>query len=97
MLTKPNGVANFSVSQDGTLAYLTVGAGGLQRTLVSVHCDGIVDPIETIPADRYESPRLSPDGGCVLVWTDGDAWIYDLTSDRASRVTSDGLGIWYGE
>ena len=36
MLTKPNGVANFSVSQDGTLAYLNVGAGGLQRTPVSV-------------------------------------------------------------
>ena len=45
--------------------------------------DGIVDPIETIPEDRYESPRLSPDGGRVLVWTDGDAWIYDLTSGRA--------------
>ena len=82
--------ANYAVSDDGTLFYLS---GGVSSTspLVWVDRDGTAETITTIPPNLYTTPRLSPDGERVLVVAEGDAWIYDIASGRESRVTNDGL------
>jgi hypothetical protein len=87
--------SNYAVSDDGTLIYLTGAASS--RSLVWMHRDGSADAIKTIPAGTYEDPRLSPDGGRVLVTQNGDIWIYDLATGRSSRLTRDGssqMGVW---
>ncbi len=96
---RPIGVAaaasNYAVSDDGTLLYLTASAS--RRSLVWISREGTVEPIKSIPAGPYEEPRLSPDGGRVLVTRDGDIWAYDVASGRSSRLTRDGvseLGVW---
>ena len=86
--------ANYDVSADGTLFYLAGGAEA-SSPLVWVDRDGAVDVIDTVPPNLYESPRLSPDDQQLLVVADGDAWIYDLSSGRESRVTSDGQTMNY--
>jgi serine/threonine-protein kinase len=96
---RPAGVvgvgSNYGISDTGTLVYLTAIA--LRRSLVWVDRTGASEPIRSIPAGRYEDPRLSPDGTRALVTRDGDLWIYDLASGRSSRVTQDGsslMGVW---
>ena len=86
--------ANYAVSDDGTLFYLS---GGVSSTspLVWVDRDGTAETITTIPPNLYTTPRLSPDGERVLVVAEGDAWIYDIASGRESRVTNDGLTMSY--
>jgi serine/threonine-protein kinase len=87
---------HYSFSEDGSLVYVSAETSGARRP-VWVTRDGVVEPIETIPAGSYDMPRLSPDDERVLVWTDGDAFVYDIASGRANPVTSDGLGGFYGE
>jgi serine/threonine-protein kinase len=97
---RPVGVSaaasNYSVSDQGTLVYVT-GSASL-RSLVWVNRNGTAaGPIGSIPPGTYEEPRLSPDGGRVLVTRDGDLWVYDLASGRSSRLTRDGsslMGVW---
>jgi eukaryotic-like serine/threonine-protein kinase len=88
--------ANYAVSDDGTLVYVTAGAS--VRSLVWMSRSGATgEPITSIPAGTYEEPRLSPDGRRVLVTRDGDIWVYDVTSGRSSRLTRDGsslMGVW---
>lgn len=50
-----------------------------------------------MPPGEYNDPRLSPDGGRVVVTRDGDSWIYELASGRSSRLTNDGgsmMAVW---
>ena len=88
--------ANYAVSEQGTLIYLT--QNGSARSLVWMNRDGAAAaPIGSIPSGAYEDPRLSPDGGRVLVTRDGDIWIYDIATGRSSRLTRDGfslMGAW---
>jgi serine/threonine-protein kinase len=88
---------NYSVSEQGTLVYVAAARVGL-RSLVWVDRHGsAAGSIASMPPGTYEHPRLSPDGGRVLVTRDGDIWIYDLASGRNSRLTKDGssqMGVW---
>jgi serine/threonine-protein kinase len=85
-----HGAAQFVVSANGTLAYLT---GGLQTTeVVLVDRQGRARPM--IPHERrlFDSPRLSPDGTRLALNVGGgnDAtFVYDLAGGMLSRVTSD--------
>ena len=81
--------ANYAVSDNGSLFYLTGGVG-TARPLVWVDRVGNVETIDTIPRNAYGSPRLSPDGARTLVVADGDLWIYDIPSGRENRLTTDG-------
>ena len=81
--------ANYDVSADGTLFYLTGNVAASSR-LVWVDRSGQVEPIETIPANQYFTPRLSPDGEWVLVVAEGDLRAYEIASGRESRLTADG-------
>ena len=88
--------ANFAVSDDGTLFYLS---GGRQTTspLVWVDRTGRVDEIQTVPPNEYGTPRLSPGEDRVLVVAEGDLRVYDLTSGRESRITTDGATLYYAD
>jgi serine/threonine-protein kinase len=87
VLTKPLGAADFSVSESGTLAYLSgeVAISGL-RTLGLVDRNGLVERLN-VPPKEYLSPRLSPDGKSLVVQSLEESgnviWVYDLTGDTA--------------
>jgi serine/threonine-protein kinase len=84
-----HGSAQFDVSDNGTLAYVT---GGLETTeVVWVSPRGEAKAL--MPQERrvFEQPRLSPDGRQLALTVGGgdDAtFVYDLTHGRLSRVTS---------
>jgi serine/threonine-protein kinase len=87
---------HFAVSDRGTLIYLADNPQ--KRSLRWVNRDRTpADPIDAVPPGALQDPRLSPDGGRVLVTRDLDIWIYELASGRASRITNDGhsqMAVW---
>ena len=88
--TSESGAGQFSVSETGSLLYV---AGGIfpspERSLAWVDRSAI-EPL-TLPAKAYSSPRLSPDGRRVVVWTQGDRniWVHDLERGTVSPLTSE--------
>jgi eukaryotic-like serine/threonine-protein kinase len=83
-----NGAANYAVSDDGLLVYVSEGdVGQVQRSLLWLTPDGREEPVQ---ADRraYADPRLSADGrhAAVEVWdaTD-DVWSLDLERGTLTR------------
>jgi hypothetical protein len=73
--------ANYGISNQGTLVYVTSGAGAeIQRSLVWVDRAGHEEVIPA-PARAYVYPRLSPDRTRLAVSSadeDQDIWIWDL-------------------
>ena len=93
VLTKPQGAANFSVSENGSLIYVPgVAVAGDARTLVWVDREGREEALMAPPAP-YESPRVSPDGRYVAVEVrdpdNNDVMVYDLQRDTPTRLTFD--------
>jgi Tol biopolymer transport system component len=89
--TKTFGAANFDFSQDGSLVYVTGGAGGTQATLVWVGRDGREEALGVRPRN-YLYPRISPDGHQVAVTSldeEQDVWIWDLARESLDRLTTD--------
>ena len=88
--------SNYALSEQGTLVYLTRSSA--LRSPVWMNRNGAAaESIGSISPGAYEDPRLSPDGGRVLVTRDGDIWIYDVATGRSSRLTRDGsslMGVW---
>ena len=86
-----SGVAQFTVSPAGALAYVPGTAAtsmAAQSTLALVERAGTVHRIELLP-QPYIHPRLSPDGRQLAVGTD-DAkeaivWVYDLKAGGSLR------------
>jgi eukaryotic-like serine/threonine-protein kinase len=79
------------VASDGTLAYVrrTLGLQGFVRTLVWVDRQGRETPIAAAPRPYYQ-PRISPDGGRLVVWSadqDIDLWIWDISRSALTRQT----------
>jgi hypothetical protein len=94
-----SGAGQFSVSESGALLYLSGGVfPDPERSLVWVDRTGAVQPLQ-VPAHAYTSPRLSPDGRRVAVWTQGDRniWVHDLSRGTLTPVTFEGRNaraIW---
>jgi Tol biopolymer transport system component len=91
------GLAAYSVADDGRLVYLAAGAGASQNRLVWVDRDGRTSPLVSEPT-AYEWPRISPDGGRVVVTertADGklDVWSLDIERQARTRLTFNGNGI----
>jgi eukaryotic-like serine/threonine-protein kinase len=86
-----SGAGQFSVSESGALLYVP---GGLfpdpERSLVWVDRSGAGQPL-ALPTRAYLSPRLSPDGRRVVLWTQGDrnVWVHDLARGTLTRLTSE--------
>ena len=91
--TLPTGTAEFDVASDGTLVYVSGGAGVAPgRTLVWVDRKGHEEPVKAAPARAYTYPRLSPDGMRVALDIrdqDFDIWVWDFARETLSRVTFD--------
>jgi serine/threonine-protein kinase len=88
------GVAQYAVSDTGTLMYIPGSAVGTQRYLALLDRSGVVAPLK-LPPGHYTGPRLSPDGKVVAFQlTSGqgaDIWIYELSGTTAmQRLTFDG-------
>ncbi len=92
------GAALFSVSDSGSLAYVS-GVYDLERspnnsTLVWADRKGQEEPLDAEPR-HYDSfrPRLSPDGRRLAVSRffsiNRDVWIYDLARETSTRLTFD--------
>lgn len=83
------GVAHFSVSATGTLAYLRASSLAHRRRLVWVERNGGSRPASDA-SHNYIGPRLSPDGRRLAFAIDeesNDVWIYDLERGSSTRVT----------
>jgi serine/threonine-protein kinase len=102
--TTSNGIANFSVSETGTLVYVPGRrVSSEQLDLALVDGKGSVQPLKLPPA-AYEHPRVSPDGRQVAYSIDdgkeANIWIYDLSGTSAPRrLTSGGRNrfpVWSG-
>ncbi len=97
--TFDSGAGQFAVSSGGSLLY---APGSIfpdaERTLVWVSRTGAEEPLP-LPVRPYLSPRLSPDGKLITLWTQGDrnVWIYDLARRSLTRVNVEGRNtrsIW---
>jgi serine/threonine-protein kinase len=89
-VTLPNGLAQFHVSDSGTLAYVTQSALASPRQLVWIDRSGHSSPISELRR-RFEDPALSPDGRLLALTIrdeNADVWTYDLVRGTLSRITS---------
>lgn len=86
----------FSVSANGSLAYVPNAVGKMQ--LLWVDRTGKATPARDESAYEYSYPRLSPDGRHVVVGSDdAQMWIYDLQRGTRSRLTHGGINydpVW---
>ena len=82
------GAAQFSLSGDGSLAYVAGGSSISERTLVWVDRKGAVRPLPA-PPGPYFWPRVSPDGQRVVVSflvTNPGLWVYELARGILTRL-----------
>ncbi|SVA50083.1 uncharacterized protein METZ01_LOCUS102937, partial [marine metagenome] len=92
ILMGPRGEANFDVSQDGSLVYVSGTSGGaVGLDLVWVDQEGNRELLEA-DRGRYSNPRLSPDGSRVVLQVrDGDGnsdiYTYDISRNNFSQFT----------
>jgi eukaryotic-like serine/threonine-protein kinase len=97
----PAGGVDAVVSNDGTLAYVRgTGSGNAQRTLVWVDRQGRETAIAA-PPRAYVYPRISPDGGRLLVYAadqEFDLWVWDVVRLTLTRLTftpgNDNYPVW---
>ena len=83
-------VAHFTLSESGTLVYLS-GGGDQRHRLAWVDREGRESPIAAEPRE-YFYPRVSPDGTRVAVEirdATQDVWIWDVRLETLRRLTSD--------
>ena len=80
-----SGLLPYDVSKEGTLVYRPI-----ERTISSASWALRSGLIEELPMEprNYRLPRISPDGNRVAAIVDRDIWIYDLSRELWSRLTS---------
>ena len=87
-----SGAAQYSFSQNGSLAYVPASVQAEQRRLVWVSRTGAEEPV-LAPVRAYRGPRISPDGRKVAVAIEGqetEVWLYDLARGALTRLTFQG-------
>jgi serine/threonine-protein kinase len=95
----PQGFADYSFSDAGTLVFAPGGAEASTASLVWVDRQGQAQPLPA-PPRSYLSPRLSPDGRRVAVAIGGlaqaDVWVYELERGALTRLTFQGSNAFPG-
>ena len=101
VMTPGSASAQFTISRDGTLAYIPVQARSAELRPVWVDRNGQVEPLPGATPRGYDKVRISPDGTqvafAILDGGNRDVWIYDLTRHTLNPLTSDGKSrapIW---
>ncbi len=87
-----SGAAQYSISDTGSLVYVSGGVQSAQSRLVWVSRTGMEQPVAA-PAQAYLGPRVSPDGRRIAVAIEGQEtqiWQYDLVRDTLTRFTFEG-------
>jgi hypothetical protein len=80
VLTKRAGGQAFTVSSNGTLAF--VPSPLIDAELVWMDREGtFIEPVGA-PVRPYVGPHLSPDGERIVVDVDSEAWIYDIENGQ---------------
>jgi len=92
------GSANYEVTTPGVLVYVAgKDESGTKEPLVWVDRHGGLQPIATVPASTFSTPRLSSDGARLLVVAQGNVSVYDLATGREQRVVSQGTAVGYAD
>jgi len=78
----------YSVSRQGTLAYVSGGARSNDRLLTWVNRDGTEEPLPA-PAHAYRYARLSPDQTRVVAAHSDDLWLWPVGGRNLVRLTFD--------
>ena len=85
------GIARASLAPNGTLFYQS---GTQSSQVMTVGADGVARVLLAEPRG-YAFPRLSPDGRRLAIAIDEserrDVWLFDLSSQTMTRLTSDGV------
>ena len=89
MAGEPNGFAQYSFSNDGTLVYVPGRHPMEERRLMLIDRNGAARPLS--PEERnFEHPRVSPDGRRLAVSVaaaDDSLWVYELDRGTLARMT----------
>ena len=92
VMINPFDVADYAVSDDGSLAYTPGGTtGSARRNLVWVDRAGREELVAAAPR-AYLYPRISPDGTRVAVEEFGlnvDIWVWEFARETLTRLTVD--------
>ena len=89
VLQNQDGTAFYSMSNTGTLVYVSGNIGESQRRLVWVDRKGSAQDLPA-PLRAYDWPQLSPDGRRVAIEIGPQVWLYDFARDTLTRFTFDG-------
>ncbi len=90
------GTVHFSLSDDGTLAYVPGSAVGAGRVPVWVDRQGREETL-ALPSRAYLHPRISPDGRQLAIEIEGtshNSFIYDVARGVLSKFSTDGTSHW---
>jgi serine/threonine-protein kinase len=102
VLVKQRGAADYALTRDGTLLYVTAESGRPSpRSLVWVDRKGREEPLD-VPQRQYGPLRISPDGKHVAIGIvengSADLWTFDVTGGALRRLTftpvTNGLPVW---
>jgi serine/threonine protein kinase/Tol biopolymer transport system component len=87
---KTTGAVHFSISNDGTLAYLPGSSTSGGRSLTWVDKKGNPTAIN-VPTSQFNDVRISPDASRVALLQgssmSGDVWVYDFARETLTRLT----------
>jgi serine/threonine-protein kinase len=83
------GSSQYSISDTGSLVYVSGGSQPVQRKMVWVSRNGVEQTLP-VPAQNYRDVVLSPDGQRVAAEIDNQIWLYDLARDTLTRFTFEG-------
>ena len=99
VVTTVEGAADAAMAADGSLVYVSGGAGlDDRRTVVWVDRQGRASPLPGISPNSYRDVRISRDGARLALQAEGDVWTYDFARATLGRLTTDpardGSPLW---